>query len=58
VSSADQQPATSNPKRIIGLRANSLPAVAMLLIEFGLGVGLNLYASLADDQRNLPTFDH
>ncbi len=29
-----------------GLRANSLAAVVMLLLEFGLGTGVNLYAKL------------
>jgi hypothetical protein len=32
--------------KIRGLRINSFAAVVMLMIEFGLGVGVNLYASL------------
>ncbi len=38
-------------KRITGLRANSFAATVMLLIEFGLGVGVNLYAEV-------PASDH
>ena len=38
-------------KGIAGLRANSFAATVMLLIEFGLGVGVDLYAGL-------PASDH
>jgi hypothetical protein len=34
-----------------GLRANSFAAIVMLLLEFGLGIGVNLYATL-------PVSDH
>jgi hypothetical protein len=33
-------------RKIRGLRINSFAAVVMLMIEFGLGIGVNLYASL------------
>lgn len=36
---------------VSGLRANSLAALVMLVVEFGLGLGANLYASL-------PATDH
>jgi hypothetical protein len=51
VSSTDQQLAASSGTRINGLRTNSFAAVVMLLVEFGLGLGINLYA-------NLPAADH
>jgi hypothetical protein len=56
VSSADQHRATSNARGIIGLRANSPAAAAMLVVDSGLGVGVNLFASLpaSDHRRELP----
>jgi hypothetical protein len=46
VSSVDARLAPSSAKTYNGLRTNSFAAVAMLLLEFGLGVGVNLYAKL------------
>lgn len=43
------------------LRANSFAAIVMLLVEFGLGVGVNLYATLPSSDRAtalLPAFAH
>jgi len=37
--------------RIRGLRANSFAATVMLLIEFGLGMGVNLFAGLPASDR-------
>jgi hypothetical protein len=51
VSSTDQEVAAIAATRINTLRANSFAAVVMLLVELGLGLGVNLYA-------NLPTSDH
>ena len=42
---------TASRQGINGLRANSLAAMVMLVIELGLGVSVNLYASL-------PASDH
>lgn len=41
-----QQSNPINSKRINALRANSLAALVMLVLEFGLGVVVNLYATL------------
>jgi hypothetical protein len=51
VPSSDHDIASTNQDKIIGLRANAFAAVVMLLIELGLGVGVNLYS-------NLPASDH
>jgi uncharacterized membrane protein len=54
-------PAELLPKRVTGLRTNSFAAIVMLLIEFALGVGVNLYATLpgSDTGRSvLPAFGH
>jgi hypothetical protein len=51
VSSTDQEIAASRATRVNGLRTNSFAAVVMLLVELGLGLGINLYA-------NLPASDH
>jgi hypothetical protein len=40
------QPAPNRRTGISGLRANSLAAIVMLVIEFALGVVVNLYAKL------------
>jgi hypothetical protein len=40
-----------NSSRITALRANSLAALVMLVIEFGLGVVVNLYATLPGSDR-------
>jgi hypothetical protein len=45
------RPAASRDAKISGLRANSFAALVMLLIEFGLGSWVNLYA-------HLPASDH
>jgi len=49
----------ASAKRLNALRANSLAATVMLVLEFGLGVGVNLYAKIptADDGKSLlPAF--
>ena len=51
VPSSDDHSAAKNEDKIRGLRTNAFAAVVMLLIEFGLGVGVNLYSSL-------PASDH
>ena len=46
-------------KALNGLRTNAFAAIVLLLLEFGLGVGVNLYATLpaSDHGRNLfPAF--
>ena len=51
-------PASSSAtRRLQGLRANSFAATVMLVVEFGLGVWVNLYASLpaADQGANITT---
>jgi hypothetical protein len=43
------------------VRANSFAAIVMLLIEFGLGIGVNLYAKLPGSDAGksiLPAFGH
>lgn len=47
----------STARRLSGLRANSLAATVMLVIEFGIGMWVNLYASLqpAELGSNLAT---
>ena len=48
-----------NAKGLDGLRANSFAAIFMLLLEFGLGVGVNLYATLPTSDQGralLPAF--
>ncbi len=49
--STEERVAPSSHKALNGLRTNSFAAVVMLLLEFDLGVGVNLYATL-------PTSDH
>jgi hypothetical protein len=51
VTTADEPTVPSNTRTLDGLRTNSFAAVVMLLIEFALGVGVNLYATL-------PASDH
>ena len=51
MTSVDQRPAPTKVRGLNGLRANSLAVVVILLIEFGLGISVNLYATL-------PTADH
>ena len=43
-------------KRVGGLRANSLAAVVMLLIQYGLGMAVNLYSSLPTSDRGKSLF--
>jgi hypothetical protein len=46
-------------RRVTGLRANSFAAVVMLVIEFGLGVAVNLYTTLPASDKGkslLPAF--
>ncbi len=45
------RPGATNPKAMRGLRANSFAAIVVLLVEYGLGVWVNLYA-------HLPASDH
>jgi hypothetical protein len=51
VTSIDRRPAPGNVRGLNGLRANSLSVVVILLIEFGLGISVNLFAKL-------PASDH
>jgi len=51
VTSMEERNAPSGVKALNGLRTNSFAAIVMLLLEFGLGVGVNLYATL-------PASDH
>ena len=51
MNTSNQPNAARNINKTSGLRANSLAAVVMLLIEYGLGVTVNLYA-------HLPASDH
>jgi len=51
VTSVEERSAPREVKALDGLRSNSFAAVVMLLLEFGLGVGVNLYATL-------PVADH
>lgn len=51
--------AQEDPAKIIGLRANAFAAVVMLLVEYALGVGVNLYATLPSSDHGkglLPAF--
>jgi hypothetical protein len=59
VTIVDPRPASGNVRRLNGLRANSLAVVVMLLIEFGLGISANLYATLPQSDHGkgmLPAF--
>jgi len=59
VSSVDARIAPRNARTLNGLRTNAFAAVVMILIEFGLGVGVNIYATLpASDSGTglLPAF--
>ena len=51
MTSVEEREVPSSLKALNGLRTNSFAAVVMLLLEFGLGVGVNLYATL-------PVVDH
>ena len=51
MTSIDRRPAPGNVRGLNGLRANSLSVVVILLIEFGLGISVNLFAKL-------PASDH
>lgn len=57
VPSSDHHIASKNDNKIMGLRTNAFAAVVMLLIELGLGVGVNLYSSLpaSDNGKGLLT---
>ena len=48
---------TSSATPVRGLRANSFAAVVILLIEYGLGIWINLYGHLpaSDHGANIPT---
>lgn len=51
--------AGAQPRSLAGLRANSLAALAMLLVEYGLGVTVMLYAGVPQADRGkavLPAF--
>jgi hypothetical protein len=51
--------AAGSSSKAIGLRANCFAGVVMLIVEFGLGIGVNLYSSLprADHGRSaFPAF--
>lgn len=58
MTSAEERSAPSGVKAVNGLRTNSFAAIAMLLLEFGLGVGVNLYTTVpvADRKALLPAF--
>jgi hypothetical protein len=59
LTTVEEERARDSAGRLNGLRANSLAAIVMLLIEFGLGVGVNIYAKLpsADSGKSLlPAF--
>lgn len=51
-----EPPAARSGARASGLRANSFAAVVMLLIEFGLGSWVNLYARLPASDRGRGSF--
>jgi hypothetical protein len=44
------------PPSLTGLRANTLAALVMLLIEYGLGIGANLYLTLPHGDRGKGLF--
>jgi hypothetical protein len=59
LTAVEEERASDGARRFNGLRTSSLAAIVMLLIEFGLGVGVNIYAKLplADSRKSLlPAF--
>jgi hypothetical protein len=59
VTGVDQRPAPSNVRGLNGLRINSFSVVVILLIEFGLGISVNLFAKLPGSDHGksvLPAF--
>ena len=48
---ARHSPAAGQPRRLSGLRKNSIAIFVMLLAQYGLGMGVNLYV-------NVPAADH
>jgi hypothetical protein len=48
---------STTARRIRGLRANALAAVVMLLIQYSLGVTVNLYSTLPAGDRGKVLFD-
>jgi len=46
MSSVDARTAPRTARTLNGLRTNAFAAVVMILLQFGLGVGVNLYATL------------
>jgi hypothetical protein len=57
VGTGASRPADPTAKRFADLRANCLAAVVMLLLEFGLGMGVNLYGHLPASDHGRSTFD-
>jgi hypothetical protein len=54
--SGASRPADPAAKRFVDLRANCLAAVVMLLLEFGLGIWVNLYGRLPGSDQGRSTF--
>jgi hypothetical protein len=54
--SAASRPADPAARRFVDLRANCLAAVVMLLLEFGLGMWVNLYGHLPASDHGRSTF--
>ena len=56
MTTTQERMAPIGPKRLNGLRMNSFAAVVMILLEFSLGVGVNLYSTLPHSDHGKTLF--
>ncbi len=54
-SSRQETQAASPASRLATLRGNCMGAAVLLIIQFGLGIGVNLYVTLPEHKSFLPT---
>jgi hypothetical protein len=53
-SAQQDSPAATATSRLAALRGNCMGAAVLLIIEFGIGIGVNLYVTLPDHKSFLP----
>src|SRR5215468_839645 len=54
-SAQQDSPAATATSRLAALRGNCMGAAVLLIIEFGIGIGVNLYVTLPSHKSFLPT---
>lgn len=58
LSTQEQSAAAGRRRRLSGLRRASLAALVMLIVQFGLGIGVNLYVKLPASGQASQAFTH